>query len=294
MSNKRYYWLKLKEDFFEDDTIRFIENQKNGIYYSNFYLKLLLKSLKQDGLLIRYIGEMMLPYDVEALAELTNCDFDTVRSAMDLFEHIGIVKKLDSGELHLTQVEEMIGSETSKAEKMRKLRAKRKQHDDKKLKNGNIVTPQLPDVTKSYTEIDIELEKDKDLDKELDKEKEYSPAEPNDALPYKKIIDYLNNKAEKKYRHTTKKTKELIKARYNEGFELEDFKHVIDIKTKEWKNTNMDTYLRPETLFGTKFEGYLNQKEAANKFNGNSNNYNQPPQNNNIPTEKPVRISLDD
>lgn len=124
--------------------------------------------------------------------------------------------------------------------------------------------------------------------------KNYSPAEPNDALPYKKIIDYLNNKAEKKYRHTTKKTKELIKARYNEGFELEDFKHVIDIKTKEWKNTNMDTYLRPETLFGTKFEGYLNQKEVANKINGYSNNYNQPLKNNNIPTEKPVRISLDD
>lgn len=78
-------------------------------------------------------------------------------------------------------------------------------------------------------------------------------------IPYEEIVDYLNKKADKNYRHTTKKTRSLIKARWDEGFRLDDFKKVIDIKTAEWKGTKMDKYLRPETLFGTKFEGYLNQ-----------------------------------
>ena len=61
--SKKYYWLKLKSDFFDDDTIKFIEEQENGIKYSNFYLKLCLKSLKTDGKLIRLVGETLIPYD---------------------------------------------------------------------------------------------------------------------------------------------------------------------------------------------------------------------------------------
>lgn len=82
-------------------------------------------------------------------------------------------------------------------------------------------------------------------------------------IPYFEIIKYLNEKTNSNYRHTTKKTKDLIKARWNEGFTLEDFKTVIDKKTAEWLNDpKMSKYLRPETLFGTKFESYLNQKEG--------------------------------
>ncbi|HDZ8789600.1 TPA: conserved phage C-terminal domain-containing protein [Staphylococcus aureus] len=80
------------------------------------------------------------------------------------------------------------------------------------------------------------------------------------SIPYKEIIDYLNKKAGKHFKHNTAKTKDFIKARWNQDFRLEDFKKVIDIKTAEWLNTDSDKYLRPETLFGNKFEGYLNQK----------------------------------
>lgn len=84
-----------------------------------------------------------------------------------------------------------------------------------------------------------------------------------DNVPYAEIIDYLNEKAGKNYRHTTKKTQSLIKARINEGFTVEDFKKVIDVKATEWKGTEMEKYLRPSTLFnGEKFEGYLNQVPA--------------------------------
>ena len=86
-----------------------------------------------------------------------------------------------------------------------------------------------------------------------------------DAIPYKEIIEYLNAKTEKNFKSSSKKNKDHIKARFNDGFNLSDFKKVIDIKTREWKDDpKMEQFLRPETLFSNKFEGYLNQKEVHN------------------------------
>ena len=82
---------------------------------------------------------------------------------------------------------------------------------------------------------------------------------------YKDVIDYLNKKANIKYRHTTPATQRHIKARQNESFTLQDFYAVIDVKCSQWLNDkNMSKYLRPETLFGTKFESYLNESQVAN------------------------------
>lgn len=92
-------------------------------------------------------------------------------------------------------------------------------------------------------------------------DKDTMSSKPDDAsIPYKEIIEHLNNKADRSYKHSTGKTKTLIKARWNEEFQLDDFKKVIDNKVSEWKGTAMDKFLRPETLFGTKFEGYLNEQ----------------------------------
>lgn len=94
----------------------------------------------------------------------------------------------------------------------------------------------------------------------------YSPPTEDNAPnninihPYEKIIDYLNSKANTKYKPSTQKTQKLIRSLINQEFTLDDFKKVIDIKTSEWLGTSMEKYLRPETLFGTKFESYLNQK----------------------------------
>lgn len=92
---------------------------------------------------------------------------------------------------------------------------------------------------------------------------------------YSSVIDYLNEKTERtgkeKYSSTSTKTQTLIKARLREKYELEDFKIVIDKKCKEWLGTDMEKYLRPETLFGNKFESYLKQKTGGNK-NGNTGN----------------------
>lgn len=89
----------------------------------------------------------------------------------------------------------------------------------------------------------------------------------NNKEIYKEICDYLNQKTNSNYRSTTASTQRLIKARLNDGFTVEDFKKVIDIKCSKWLNDEkMKVYLRPETLFGTKFESYLNEKvkESSN------------------------------
>ena len=79
---------------------------------------------------------------------------------------------------------------------------------------------------------------------------------------YSLVIDYLNKKASTNYRASTKNTQSFINARVKEGYTVEDFKKVIDSKSKEWLNTDFEKYLRPATLFGSKFENYLNE---ANK-----------------------------
>ena len=84
---------------------------------------------------------------------------------------------------------------------------------------------------------------------------------------YKEAVDYLNEKAGTKYKSSSKNTTKHIKARINDGYTLEDFKSVIDKKCSEWLNTDMEKYLCPDTLFGSKFEKYLNQKINGPKIN---------------------------
>ncbi|MES5957537.1 conserved phage C-terminal domain-containing protein [Bacillus fungorum] len=95
------------------------------------------------------------------------------------------------------------------------------------------------------------------------------------SIPYEDIVSYLNEKAGKSFKHKTAKTRSLIKARFKDGFTIDDFKRVIDIKTAQWlKDSNMNPYLRPETLFGTKFEGYLNEKIKGADSNASSGSVN--------------------
>lgn len=83
--------------------------------------------------------------------------------------------------------------------------------------------------------------------------------EKNLTAKTKEILRYLNSRLNTNYKSTSKKTQSLVRARLNEGYTVDDFERVIDIKCDEWLNTSMSKYLRPETLFSNKFEGYLNQ-----------------------------------
>lgn len=165
----------MKEDFFDDDAMEWLEEQPKGKEYALFYLKLCLKSLKTNGLLIRTVGTLLVPYDTKKLAEITKTDFDTVLVAMELLKNIGLVEILEGGEICIPRMEEMIGSETDKASLMRRIR------EQKKRLEGNNVTGKLPgsyphngsnNVTEklpgSYPNVTQRLEiRDKEIDKEL-------------------------------------------------------------------------------------------------------------------------------
>lgn len=94
--------------------------------------------------------------------------------------------------------------------------------------------------------------------------------------PYQEIVEYLNKKAGTSFRSSSKDTQKHIRARFNDGYSIEDFKRVIDNKVSEWINdTEMSQYLRPSTLFGTKFESYLNQKSIKHRDRNRFNNFHQ-------------------
>lgn len=158
MGDKKYYWLKLKEDFFEEDTLAWLEEQTNGKEYCLFYLKLCLKSLKTNGILIRNVGQILIPYDVKKLGEITKTDIDTVTVAMELFKKIGLIQILDNGEIYITQLEQMVGSETKWA------KYKKKERELKKLDNVQL----LSNINPKNVHTEIEKEKEKDIEKDIE------------------------------------------------------------------------------------------------------------------------------
>ena len=103
------------------------------------------------------------------------------------------------------------------------------------------------------------------IDNNIYSRAEDSPTAHPDQNDVNEVVDYLNTAAGTSYKKNTPKTVRNIKARLKEGFTVEDFKTVIDKKVKEWKGSDMERYLRPDTLFGTKFEGYLNQQITKGK-----------------------------
>ena len=255
---KRYYWIKLKTDFFNQETIDFLLSQENGCQYIVLYQMLCLNTANNNGEMATRIGEMIVPYDINKIVRDTKYfNFDTVAVALELFKKLGLIYQEEGEVLKISNFDDMVGSETSSAKRVREYRERQKA-----LQCNTNVTQEYRDKRLDIRDKSIEI----DIEQEQEIEGDIIPAEAN--LPFKEIVDYLNSLAGTNYRASSRKTKDLIKARFNEGFTLEDFKVVIEKKTREWLNDNkMKAYLRPETLFGTKFEGYLNQpvKELTTK-----------------------------
>lgn len=164
-NNGKFYWLKLKRDFFKRHDITILESMPNGKEYSLFYLKLMLESIDHEGML-RFSEQI--PYNEQMLAAITNTNVDTVRSAIKVLEQLKLLEILDDATIYMTEVENMIGSETKWAEKKRLYR-------ENTNKIGQCPLPVLPMSDKSKSiEKDIELDKELELDintKEDDKEK---------------------------------------------------------------------------------------------------------------------------
>lgn len=198
----KFYWLQLKEDFFEEDSIEWLEEQENGHKYSLFYLKLCLKSLKSNGILVRKVGNMLVPYDNKKLAEMTKMPVDTVIVAMELLKGIGLVEVLENGELYITQLEKMIGSTSKGALKKQQQRALQKENqtflieeDNEETKGGHLSTK------------DKDKDKDKIKDKEINKKKESKKENNYDSI----IEDLINDEDIKENIYEFIKMRKLIK-----------------------------------------------------------------------------------
>lgn len=177
MAEKRYYWLKLKRDFFKRHDVRIIEAMPNGKDYVLFYLKLLLESIDHEGAL-RF--SETIPYNEDMLSVITNTNIDVVRAAMKLFVELKMIEVFDDSTIFMNEVQALIGSETKWAEKKRKLRSK----------EDNVL------ALSSVCPINVrqEIETDKEKEKETDKEREgiETPAAPSPKPVRHKYGEYNN------------------------------------------------------------------------------------------------------
>ncbi len=162
--DKRYYWIKLKTDFFNEDAIDFLLSQPNGCEYIVLYQMLCTKTANTNGLLQNTIGEIIIPYDINKIARDTKYfNLDTIRVALELYKALGLVYVADNGTLAIANYEDIVGSETNSAKKVREWR---KKNDQKRLQcnpqSNNNVRQDIEYRDKSI-EIDKEKEKKKDI-----------------------------------------------------------------------------------------------------------------------------------
>lgn len=233
--NRRYYWLQLKDDFFNSKEMKLMRKLPGGEEITIIYLKMMLASLAEQGkLYFEGLAEDL----AEELSLIIDEDPEAIRLTLMFLTKKKLLTTSDNYQFNLEQVPEMVGSETAST------RRSRKHRETQKMLQCNTT------ATKGNGDIDI------DIDIDIDK------GQKPQSDVYEKIIEYLNEKTGSHFKPTSKSTQRLINGRLSENYTIEDFKYVIDVKTNEWKNnTKMSKYLTPDTLFNaSKFEKYRNQQ----------------------------------
>ena len=283
---KVYFWLKVDKKFFDNLFIKRLKHMPGGYTMTVIYIRLMLESLEDDCILYYegYFDNL-----VQELALKLDVSEDDINMTVAYFTKCGLIQIDDDGHATLSQAKAMVESETNWAKYKREQR--KNSQNLPKLEN----VQKLETVSNSCpTEKEIDKELELELELKLDKEyivEQNSPTEQSSEYIFPEWLDensikdlektknkelwipivYLNQVANKRYKFVDK-TKKFLLARFNEGYTLEDFKQVIDVKTEEWKdNPEFFKYLRPETLFGSKFDSYLNQKPKISKSKPDNN-----------------------
>lgn len=255
MAEKRFYWLKLKRDFFKRHDIRIIEEMPNGKDYILFYLKLLLESIDHEGSL-RFSDTI--PYNEQMLSVITNTNVDIVHRAMEIFVELHMIDVLEDSTIYMLETEKMLGSESASAGKMRALRERqRKSQCD------------LP-VIKSDTEKEIDI----DIDSDTEKKKQ---------IDYQQIKDLYNEICISFPRLTvlSENRKKAIRARLN-TYSIDDFRTVFEaaeassfMKGKNDRNWQATfDWMMKDSNFVKILEG--NYAERVTRRNGPKNTESKP------------------
>lgn len=176
--SKKYWYIQLNVNFFEDERIDWLCEQKNGYAYVVLYLKLCLKTANNNGILTRQIGDMIIPYNVDKIAEVTHMNIDVVRVALELYKKIGLVYEADENcnFMRLPEVPGMVGCVTQAA------LDKRKQREKKQLELGQSQDNVQQELrVKSKELIDNSSEKEKEKE---EKRKRFTPPSVDEVREY--------------------------------------------------------------------------------------------------------------
>lgn len=159
--NKKYYYLRLKDNFFDSDELKILESMKDGYLYSNILLKLYLRSLKNDGKLV--VNERI-PYNAEMLASVTGHQVGTIKQALSMFKELGLIEVLENGAIYMLDIQNFIGKGSTEADRQRlydrRISEERKQNKLTQSRN-------LEEICKKSTP---EIELEKDIEIEIEKE----------------------------------------------------------------------------------------------------------------------------
>lgn len=254
MAKKRYYWLKLNENFFERDEIKILEGMPNGKDYIIFYMKLLLKSISTDGILI-FNG--CIPFTPEMLSSITNTSVDTAIVATNTLIKLGLMEQWDDGKLFMVMTQNMIGSEGDSAARVRALRERKK---ETKLLQCNA------SVTKCNTDIEIDIDKEKDIDIKIDIEKYISAW---NSLGLNKLVSIKN----KRYSSLKARISEYGEDKVLEAIEIINNSNFLKGNNeKNWKIT-FDWFLKPNNFIKV-LEGNYDDKKSSNSEKASGTGFN--------------------
>ena len=159
--NKKYYYLRLKDNFFDSDELKILESMKDGYLYSNILLKLYLRSLKNDG---KLVVNDRIPYNAEMLASVTGHQIGTVKQALSIFKDLGLIDVLENGAIYMLDIQNFIGRGSSEADRKREYRQRIESDRTNVLTNVRQISDKTP------PEIEIEIEKELEIEKEIEKE----------------------------------------------------------------------------------------------------------------------------
>lgn len=258
-------WIKITTDVFDDEKILMIESMPSADSIIVIWFKLLAFAGKSNNKGV-FMMSNRIAYTDEMLASIFRRDVGIIRIALKTFQQFGMIEIVDN----------VITIPNWNKHQSLDAYEKRKERD--RLYQAERRAAQRALITKSSDE-SSDISSDISSDTSSDASSDIAPLEEDKEEDIKRyniyslVVSYLNEKAGTKYKASSKKTKSCIHARLAEGFKLEDFYSVIDKKCAEWIGTDMEQYIRPETLFGTKFEGYLNAKgKAVNNSGKNAGN----------------------
>lgn len=253
----KYYYLKIKENFFDTEDMKLLESMENGYLYSNILMKMYLLSLKHGGELIY---KERIPYNSKMLATILNHNIAIVEKAIKIFEGLDLIEILDSGAIFMLDIQNYIGKSSDEADRKR-------QYRNRIETTKQIQMDKCPDKSttncSNIRDIDRDIVKDKDIIKDRGKDRDIIYNVVLETT--KNVISKLNELNNTKFKYKSDNNIKLIKARLDEGYTQEDLIMVVEKMSYLWNKEpkkgekDMRVYLRPSTLFRkSNFENYLN------------------------------------